>query len=385
MLAARIDRLAPEQKSTLEAASVIGKEFSAALLARVGGFDAAVLEQALRALVAAEFISERTRPEPTYAFRHPLTQEVAYSSQLRERRRLIHAAAAAAIIEEMPDQLDERAALIARHWDLAGEQLEAARWHAQAATWSGYNDPAESVRHWRRVCELAGELPETDETIALGLAARVATLHFGWRLGLSGEEAESLFEEAERMAAKAGDVRWRVLLLGGYGAVKGMGQGAIGEYASLARDALALVEEAGDPSLYMPPNAYAFFLTGDLQEGLAVLDRAIDATGGDPMVGAGMPIACPLALCLSQKGAFLTMLGELEAAHVAIEQGGAMALEQGDLETLAHYHGFASRLAYVEGDASSTLDTGKKASRSASGSATRSHVPGPGPTSASAR
>lgn len=360
VLAARIDRLPPESKAALEAAAVLGKEFPAGLLARVVELDEPALDEELRVLVAAEFVFERRPgPESTYAFRHPLTQEVAYRSQLRERRRLLHAAAARAVADHHPDQLDERSALIAHHWERAAEELEAARWYARAAAWSGNSDPAESVRSWRRVVELTDGLHESEETVGLGLAARVATVHLGWRLGLSGDDAERIFKEAERMAIKSGDLRLRILLLGGYGAVLGLGQGRIDEYARLARDALALAEEADDPSLCMPPNAWAFFLTGDLREGLAALDRAIEAAGGDPTFGAGVVFACPYAMCLSHKGAFLAMLGELDAARAVLEEGRAIAREHGDPATLQSNHDFASLLEHVAGNAEPALEHGR--------------------------
>ena len=92
------------------------------------------LEDSLRALVAAGFVYEQEiYPESIYTFKHPLTQEVAYGSQLGERREADHAAVARAIAEQHPERLDERAALLAQHWEAAGELLEAARFHARAA------------------------------------------------------------------------------------------------------------------------------------------------------------------------------------------------------------------------------------------------------------
>ena len=75
------------------------------------------------------------------AFRHPLTREVAYGTQLAERRAATHAAAARAMIELEPDRLDELAALVAHHIEEGGETLEAARWHARAAHWAGHSRP----------------------------------------------------------------------------------------------------------------------------------------------------------------------------------------------------------------------------------------------------
>ena len=119
-----------------------GKEFSEPLLTSVAGLKATELEDAMRKLIAGEFVYEQELyPELVYAFVHPLTQEVAYGSQLGERRAHAHALVAKALIEHYPDRLDERAALVAQHWESAREPLEAARWHARAAAWSGTSDP----------------------------------------------------------------------------------------------------------------------------------------------------------------------------------------------------------------------------------------------------
>ena len=226
VLAARIDRLAPRDKTLLQSAAVIGNEFPQPVLEQVVELDATELDDALHGLIAGEFVYEQdVYPEPLFAFKHPLTREVAYRSQLAERRTALHAAVARATIAHYPERLDERAALLAQHWEAAGDTLEAARWHVRAAAWSGTSDPTQALRHWRNVCDLADTLPDSAETMALRLQARVSLLNYGWRIGISHEEAESLFNEAERMASEVGDVRARVLLLAGYGGVRKRGRG----------------------------------------------------------------------------------------------------------------------------------------------------------------
>jgi len=87
VLAARIDRLPEREKRVLQTASVIGKKFSEPILERVAELGGGDLSAALHALTSAEFLyQESLYPEAEYAFKHPLTQEVAYRSQLSERR-----------------------------------------------------------------------------------------------------------------------------------------------------------------------------------------------------------------------------------------------------------------------------------------------------------
>jgi adenylate cyclase len=364
VLAARIDRLAHREKVVLQAAAVIGKEFPQPVLERVAGLAPAELEDALGGLVASEFVYEHELyPEALYSFKHPLTQEVGYRSQLSDRRAVVHAAVARAITELYPDRLDERAALVAQHWEAAGQALEAARWHARAAAWSGTNDPSEALRHWRRVRELADALPAATEAMALGLTARINSLNYGWRLGISPEEAQALFTEAERMASEAGDIRSRALLLSVYGTIRGTGDGDVREYAKLIRRAIGLAEESRDPALYMPValGAYALYCSGDYREAVAVLDRAIELAGGDPTLAADIIVGCPYALCHVLKGLVLIDLGELEEAGRQLEQGRKLAREQGDAETVGLSHSVFAWLAYFLGEPEAALAHARQA------------------------
>jgi adenylate cyclase len=353
VLSARIDRLGRREKSVLQAAAVIGKDFSEPVLARVLELPPAELDEALRELIASEFIYEQELyPEAVYAFTHPLTQEVAYASQLGERRARVHAAVARSIAERYPERLDERAALLAQHWEAAGEILEAARFHARAAAWSGHNGPAQAMLHWSRVRELADALPESGETAALGLTARISLLDGGWRLGIAHEDAEKLFGEAEQIASQAGEIGPRALLLMVYGAVRGLSDGDVREWSRLSRRVFALAEESGDPALYLAVarDVYSFFSTGDYREGLGLCDRALELANGDPTVGAGTTMGCPFAACQIFKGMLLSLLGDLEEARRLVDQGRKLAREYGDIETVGFSHQMSVTIAYVAGE-----------------------------------
>ena len=202
ILAARIDRLSEREKSLLQSAAVIGREFARPVLALASGLPDDELEPALRALIAAEFLYEQELyPEAVYAFKHPLTQEVAYRSQLGERRAAVHRRVAEALEELYPDKLDERAALLAQHWEAAGEALAAARWHAARRGLGG------AQRHLR------GGPP-----LAEGLRARRGAARLG-RVERAGARRSS---RAASLWLAAGDLR-----AGGDRALRG-GQGACG-------------------------------------------------------------------------------------------------------------------------------------------------------------
>src|SRR4029450_12869171 len=79
VLAARIDRLPPEEKRLLQTAAVIGTEVSLPLVQAIADMPEEVLHRSLAHLQATEFLYEtRLFPECEYTFKHALTHEVAY-------------------------------------------------------------------------------------------------------------------------------------------------------------------------------------------------------------------------------------------------------------------------------------------------------------------
>ena len=115
VLAARIDRLSADQKTALQVAAVLGREFSLGLAEEVWDRDVPVHTQ-LRELKALEFLHERDgNPGRAFIFRHALTREVAYDSMLQARRRELHGRAGAALEESQADRV-EQSGLLAYHY-----------------------------------------------------------------------------------------------------------------------------------------------------------------------------------------------------------------------------------------------------------------------------
>ena len=162
----------------------------------VADVDDAALAEGLKELIGAGFLYEaEIYPERILAFSHPLTQEVAYGSQLGEQRARAHAAAAQALIELNPERHEELAALIAQHLEQGRETLEAARWYARAAHRAGYGHPQDAMRLWEKVSDLADELPEDEETAALGVFSRLLRLDYAWRIGMDKDQVDALMAE----------------------------------------------------------------------------------------------------------------------------------------------------------------------------------------------
>src|SRR5262249_16843862 len=147
-------------------------------------------------------------------------EEVAYHSQLGDRRARLHSAVACVLQALYADKLDERAALIASHLERAGEALDAARWHARAAQWSGTRDSRAALRHWQRVRKLLEATTDSREASALAVAAHVQILNFFWLVGASEEEAAIVFRDGKILANRLGDVRALASLNSGYATVR---------------------------------------------------------------------------------------------------------------------------------------------------------------------
>src|SRR5262249_44124702 len=97
ILLARVKRLPEETRRVIEAAAVLGREFPPDLLEAVWSGSGS-LEAHVDRLTDLEFLYRcATDTNPVYAFKHALTQQVAYDTLPPARRRDLHAAAGRAI------------------------------------------------------------------------------------------------------------------------------------------------------------------------------------------------------------------------------------------------------------------------------------------------
>ena len=344
ILAARVDRLGEREKNILQAAAVIGKDFSEPVLQRVLGEigKSALSETDLRAslnlLKEAEFIYEQSLyPVAEYTFKHPLTQEVAMRSQLQELRRRTHAAVARALEEAHADRLDEKAALLAHHYEQSGETLVAARWHRRAAEWAGITNATEGLRHWERVRSLVRTLPQTSETSQLGASACLGTLDVGWRLGTPTAEATGIFEEGRRLAEESGDLRTLAALNGVYACVLGLVGGASDEYLRYSREATLLADQTNDQGLQLAERsflAFACLFAGRLLEGIEACDSAFRRLPAQAALGAEFTGYSPFLGILNAQAWMLARLGRLNEATAVCERAEHLARVHGDSEVL---------------------------------------------------
>jgi tetratricopeptide (TPR) repeat protein len=133
VILARFDRLLPAERTTLQAASVIGRRFDHRVLANMIPSNGSLRNRLVR-LQQAGMISELSRiPELVYIFKHVIVQEVTYSTLLAEQRRRLHRQAADTLEKHFPGRREELAGTLAQHYAAAGESEKAISLFVQAA------------------------------------------------------------------------------------------------------------------------------------------------------------------------------------------------------------------------------------------------------------
>lgn len=128
VIAARLDRQPPHSRRLLQEASVIGRTFLLQILREVTERRSGV-EDRLSALVSSDLIRAiMVDPDLAYAFKHALTQDVAYGSLLRSERAVIHARVAKVMEALFADRLPEFYETLAFHFKHGRDVANAANY-----------------------------------------------------------------------------------------------------------------------------------------------------------------------------------------------------------------------------------------------------------------
>jgi class 3 adenylate cyclase/tetratricopeptide (TPR) repeat protein len=206
VLAARIDRLAPEDKRLLQSAAVIGKDVPLVLLQAVADEDEEAVRRALTHLQSAEFLYETTLfPDVEYTFKHALTHEVAYGSLLQDRRRGLHARIVSAIERLYADRLAEHVERLADHAQRGGEWDRAVRYGREAGRKAlARSANREATGYFEQALSAIPRLPEARSTQELAVDLRLDLYQSMMPLD-ELRPLQGYLREAESLAAALGD------------------------------------------------------------------------------------------------------------------------------------------------------------------------------------
>src|SRR5215472_12263483 len=319
VLAARIDRLAPEEKRLLQSAAVIGRSVPFRLLAAIADLSEGDLRLRLGHLHSAEFVYEASLfPDLEYAFRHALTHEVAYASVLGDRRRDLHARIAQAMEDLYADRRAEQVERLAHH-ALRGEVWKKALPYLREAGGKAFDRCAnpEAAAYFEQALVVLSHLPQDRAAVDQAIGLRISLRHALLELCELGR-VNALLREADALAERVGDDSRRVRLacyLSNYFWLVGDHDAAL----DASRRAHAPAEPLADVTLRVSANFYlgqALHSLGDFRRSLECTRENVELIGGD-LRRHRFALSSFLVHSLSWQAWVLSELGEFEDADAS--------------------------------------------------------------------
>jgi class 3 adenylate cyclase/tetratricopeptide (TPR) repeat protein len=181
LILSRLDRLDEAPRQVLKVASVVGREFRAAMLPGVypelGGLDA--IREALQRLGSADLVRVEQEDDETYLFKHMVTREVVYESMPFAFRSRLHDRVGDYIEETESDRIERNLDLLAHHY-WHGDNRDKKREYlgrAGSAAQSAYAN-AVAIDYFERLAPLLSKGSRLDVLLKLG---KVHELVGNWR------------------------------------------------------------------------------------------------------------------------------------------------------------------------------------------------------------
>jgi len=236
----RLEPLAPATREVLAIAGVVGRPFTIAGIARVGGLGREAAARALEPALAARLVEARADAPGRFGFAHAIVRDAVYDELAPALRAQLHTAVTAVLEESLAAGGDATAAEAARH-ALAGARCGA---DPQPA-WELARDAARDAAGLQAHAEAAAHYGEALEAIELGAQATLGdrletTLALAAAAFAAGdiEAARKRFRAVATAARRAGAAELRARAAIGFSEVQ--------QYGSIDADAIALLQGALD-------------------------------------------------------------------------------------------------------------------------------------------
>jgi class 3 adenylate cyclase/tetratricopeptide (TPR) repeat protein len=366
-LMARLDRLG-EAREIAQIASVIGRQFTFALLDAVIPGGSIGLEPALAKLAAAGIVFPEGRGlEASFSFKHALTRDTAYESLLLGRRRELHERVARTLEERFPELAANEPELLAHHFGEAGLATAACDYRMRAGD-RALNRSAykEAVAHFSAGLKLADTLPQPtdrmrrqlDFLLKLGPTVGIAR-------GMQSMELEDVYKRASELGERLNDdaalykAKWGLWLRANLGRKTALARERAGELVALA-------QRSGDEHLLL--EAYhcrwsTAIFRGDVASAIADGRTGIDTYDmprhrhlGAAFGGHDSGVCAHVVSALG-----LQMSGDREGANDTVERGVALAEVLDHPNSLAHALHNAAMCHQFSGDRESTFLVAQRA------------------------
>jgi serine/threonine protein kinase/tetratricopeptide (TPR) repeat protein len=372
VLQARLDGLDAWEKTVLQRASVIGREFwdgalekfAQSVAERGGAAQEGDTASALEELRRKELIYRRESSAflgtREYIFKHALLRSVTYENVLKRDRRRLHREAAQWLIEQSGERLEEYVAIIAEHYEWARETARAAEWYGRAGGQARASyAPEAAINFYRKALDFVREATRHDAPGPRG--AHQCQQVIRWYGGL-GEvltmqarysEAVEAYTQMRESAEECADIIAQARAWNGLTAVQEY-QGDNRAALLSARRAEALAREALDESGAKAELAVALNRQGlashrlgdagrviELGQQILALSELMDEGGrharanGLKLLGVAHEVAGRFAEaneCFTQSLALLRELGDRRNIGFMLNNRGVIAHLQGDYE-----------------------------------------------------
>jgi predicted ATPase/DNA-binding winged helix-turn-helix (wHTH) protein len=375
MIGHALDRVPPDQRRILEAASAAGVEFSAVAVAAAEHLDLDDVEHGCVELARrATFLTSLgfdTWPDGMvagrYGFRHALYQEVVYERISPGRRVALHRRIGERLEAGLGERAVEVATELAMHFERGRDVSRAIRYLRLAGEIATQRSAArEAVGHLTRALDLLHGEPDSsaraEEEVALQVALGGPLMAMK---GRGAPEVEQVYTRAQELCQRIGDpprlfpVLWGLFLFS-------RSRGEIDVAHGVSQRLLALAERTDDSGLLIEAHHARWatlFARGELA---AARDHAARAVGlYDPHQHASLAAVYgnhdPAVCALGHAAWALELCGEPEQASRQSEEALTLAQALGQPFSEAHALLYGARLHQFRGDWRATRERAEAA------------------------
>jgi tetratricopeptide (TPR) repeat protein len=321
----------PVARQVAQIGSVIGRDFSRALLASAVELPDSALDEALDQLVTAGLLFRRGEGvDAAYMFKHVLVQDTAYESLLRARRAALHRTIGKAL-ECGPEMGTARPALLGHHFAQAGEGEKASFYLLQAGEQSAAASAMiEAEAHLIRGLAITSEMADANERNRreAELTLTLGNVHMALHGIGSAEHRASLAKAVElcRALDSRDQVSVRLLARSLFGlAICELTAGSVTNYVAISREAAAAITDSSDPGLRALAagiSACGCVLGGDLKDEDLDVQWSFPAIGSrdppEPAIDFGFDAHCFLCLYLARGAALRGYSGKARSLMDAV-------------------------------------------------------------------
>jgi tetratricopeptide (TPR) repeat protein len=335
---AQLEPLPAADRDLLEAASVVGKEFSSPVVAALTGGDALEAEERLlrlsRVQRVLECLGDEELPDGTlgtrYRFAHGLFRRILYEDLVAPRRAQLHRQTAELLTRHWGEDAPTLAVRIAEHFELGRDPASAARFRTRAGDHAAHRFAgAEAEEQYTCALRLLEKLSPAErgpQEIAL-LRRRAVARHAQAHFDDAVRDYESMLEKARAARSLAAECD----ALSGLSNALFFAQ-RLPEMGVRAREGLEVAEREGSPfrrSEARARVAQVLVFEGRLDEAARALDELIVSARESGAASA-------LQAGLIYRGFVHYWRTEYQAAEALVTEGALIAEELGDgFEALA--------------------------------------------------